>query len=205
MRPLCCVSAMLTCVPRASTMTVSPRLPMSSVERADRQPLAGAEDDVLAFERAEAVQLDSHGVAARLQVGDLEVAVAVADRDARVVGGFVDDRHRGARNHLALRVGDVAGDRAGHGLGRGASVGAGRPERPSRLRRGKSSLDQTRALSCACLLRVNPPLIFQFGERYRTQFTAVNGWRYFVMWNAEGGIRQSAKGNGESGPLSAGA
>ena len=43
---------------------------------ADRQPLAGAEDDVLALERAETLQRDADRVPARLQVGDQEIALA---------------------------------------------------------------------------------------------------------------------------------
>ena len=90
-------------------------------QRADREPLAGAEDDVLALERAEAGHLDPNGVAAGLQVGDLKAAVSVADRHARVVGRLVDDGERRAGNDLPLRVGDVARDGAADGLGgRGA-------------------------------------------------------------------------------------
>ena len=57
-------------------------------QRADRESLAGAEDDVLALERAETGHLDPNGVAAGLQVGDLKAAVSVADGYPRVVGGF---------------------------------------------------------------------------------------------------------------------
>ena len=65
--------------------------------------------------------------AARLQVGDLEAAVPVADRDARVVGRLVDDRERRAGNDLTLRVGDGARDGSAHGLGgRGAGEQDGR-------------------------------------------------------------------------------
>ena len=117
MRPLCCVSAVLTCVPLASTTTVSPIAADLEHEIADRQALAGAEDDVLPLERAETLQRDPDGVSARLQVGDLKISLRIADRLARLVGGFGDDRDGGAGNDLALRVGDGPGDGPGDGLG----------------------------------------------------------------------------------------
>ena len=88
MRPLCCVSATLTCVPLRLDDDGLAEAADVERQRADRQALAGAEDDVLALERPEARHLDSDGVAAGLQVGDLEAAASVADRDARVVGGL---------------------------------------------------------------------------------------------------------------------
>ena len=99
-------------------------------QRSDRQALAGAEDDVLALERAEALRATSARVHARLQVGDLEVPLRVADRDARFVGGFGNDRHRGAGDDLPLRVGDRPGDGPGNGLG-GRDAAAGARPRPT--------------------------------------------------------------------------
>jgi hypothetical protein len=66
-------------------------------------------------------QRDLQRVPARLQVGDQEIAFGVADRDARIGGGLVDDRHRGARNHSRLLVDDGAGDRSCNGLGEGGA------------------------------------------------------------------------------------
>ena len=51
-------------------------------QRADGQPLARAEHDVLALEGPETGQLDARGVGTRLQVGDLEVAVGSTSRPA---------------------------------------------------------------------------------------------------------------------------
>ena len=90
--------------------------PTSSTSVADRQALAGAEDDVLPLERAETLERDPERVHAGLQVGDLEVALVVAGDDARVVGRLADHRHRRAGNDLPLGIGDRPGHRSGHRL-----------------------------------------------------------------------------------------
>ncbi len=117
-RPLCCVSATFTCVPLASTTTVSPRLPRASVSVPTERRSPALRTTSLRSQRPEVGHLDPNGVLAWLQVGDLKAAVAVADRDARIVVGFVDDGQRRAGQDLALGIGDVTRDGAADGLRR---------------------------------------------------------------------------------------
>ncbi len=95
------------------------RFAESDLERQvpDRQTLGRAEDDVLAFERAEVRQFDPDRVRPWPQVGVLKVAALVAHGRTRIVGGFIDDRDAGTGNHLALLVDDRPRDRPGDGLG----------------------------------------------------------------------------------------
>ena len=110
MTPAFCVSAVFTCEPRASTVTVSPRLPTSNADGADRETLASAENDVLALERTKAGQLDPHRVPARLEVGDLEVALIIGHGGARIARRLVHDGDCRTRDDGPLRVHDRAGD-----------------------------------------------------------------------------------------------
>ena len=53
------------------------------MHRSNRQPFVGGEDDVLAFDGAEALHLDPQGVARRLDGGEHEGAGRSGDRGAR--------------------------------------------------------------------------------------------------------------------------
>ena len=63
-------------------MTVSPERADFEGDRAQREPLTGAEDDVLALVRAKALERDPDACRTRLQVGDLELATLVGRGDA---------------------------------------------------------------------------------------------------------------------------